>query len=143
MTERSDKLAYLKTSPIFTANLGLQRRRGNGMFSEEKTMRKTRYGEVPECTWRDAGKCLHMQCRYSLLQDRPHIAEWNENDFNELVDILPSTCALDLAGLGGMRLEEVAMVMGLPRPRVEQMEIAALRKLSKSREIRKARWDGR
>jgi DNA-directed RNA polymerase specialized sigma24 family protein len=71
------------------------------------------------------------------------MADWDAEDFDELVDALPSTCALDLADLGGMRLEEVAMVMGTPRPRVEQMEISALRKLAKSREIRKARWDGR
>lgn len=113
------------------------------MSSDEKISRVSRYSEVEECTWHGAGKCLHAQCRYSLLQDRPHIAEWDAEDFAELVEALPSTCALDLADLGGMRLEEVAMVMGLPRPRVEQMEIAALRKLAKSREIRKARWDGR
>ncbi len=102
-----------------------------------------RYSEVPECTWQGAGKCLRVQCRYSLLQDRPHITEWHADDFSELVEALPSTCALDLADLGGMRLEEVAMAMGLPRPRVEQTEITALRKLAKSREIRKARWDSR
>lgn len=113
------------------------------MTSEIKPTRTPRYGEVSECTWQGAGKCLHLHCRYSLLQERPHIEDWNPEDFDELVDALPSTCALDLADLGGMRLEEVAMVMGLPRPRVEQMEIAALRKLAKSREIRKARWDGR
>ena len=113
------------------------------MSSEIKPTRSTRYGEVPECTWRGAGKCLHVHCRYSLLQDRPHINDWDGEDFDELVEVLPSTCALDLADLGGMRLEEVAMVMGMPRPRIEQMEIAALRKLAKSREIRKARWDGR
>lgn len=113
------------------------------MSSEGKSTRTKRYSEMAECTWQGAGKCLHMHCRYSLLGDRPHIADWNEDDFNELVDALPSTCALDLAELGGMRLEEVAIVMGLPRPRVEQMELGALRKLAKSREIRKARWDGR
>src|SRR3990172_9184186 len=106
------------------------------MSSNNEIADKTRYSDVRECTWHGVGKCLHVQCRYSLLQERPHIAEWSKDDFCELVDALPSTCALDLAGLGGMRLEEVAMVMGLPRPRVEQMEIVALRKLAKSREIR-------
>jgi hypothetical protein len=71
------------------------------------------------------------------------VADWDPEDFAELVDALPSTCALDMSDLGGMRLEEVAMLMGLPRPRVEQMEIAALRVLARSRELRKARWDGR
>jgi len=103
----------------------------------------TRYGEVEDCTWKGAGKCRHAQCRYSLLQERPHIDQWEEEDFNELVEAMPSTCALDLADIGGMRLEEVAMVMGMARPRIEQLEILALRKLAKSREIRKARWDGR
>ena len=60
-----------------------------------------------------------------------------------VVEAMPSTCALELADIGGMRLEEVAMVMGMARPRIEQLEILALRKLAKSREIRKARWDGR
>jgi DNA-directed RNA polymerase specialized sigma24 family protein len=113
------------------------------MASDGTTSRRTRYGEIDECTWHAAGKCLHLQCRYSLLQDRPHIDKWDAEDLDELVQALPSTCALDLANMGGMRLEEVAMVMGLPRPRVEQMEIGALRKLAESREIRKARWDGR
>jgi DNA-directed RNA polymerase specialized sigma24 family protein len=113
------------------------------MSSDDTTKRQTRYYEVQDCTWRDEGQCVHSHCRYSLLQDRPHISEWNEQDLRELVEALPSTCALDLAELGGMRLEEVAVVMGLPRPRVEQLEIAALRKLAKSREVRKARWDGR
>jgi len=103
----------------------------------------TRYGEVEDCTWKGTGKCLHVQCRYSLLQERPHITNWDPDDFHDLVEALPSPCALDLADLGGMRLEEVATVMGMARPRVEQLEILALRKLAKSREIRKARWDGR
>ena len=104
---------------------------------------RTRYSEVEDCTWKGAGKCRHTRCRYSLLQERPHIDQWEEEDLNELVEAMPSTCALDLADIGGMRLEEVAMVMGMARPRIEQLEILALRKLAKSREIRKARWDGR
>ncbi len=104
---------------------------------------KTRYLEVVECTWESQGKCEHVHCRYSLLQERAHVTQWEASDFFDLVDALPSTCALDLADLGGMRLEEVALVMGMPRPKIEQIEITALRKLTKSREIRKARWDGR
>jgi len=136
-------MAYLQTSATFAASLGPELQFRNGMSSEVVPTRHTRYGEMSECTWRGAGKCLHVNCRYSLLQDRPHINDWDAEDFDELVEALPSTCALDLADLGGMRLEEVAMVMGMPRPRIEQIEIAALRKLAKSREIRKARWDGR
>jgi hypothetical protein len=113
------------------------------MSSDDPSERSVRYSEVQECTWQGAGKCLHVQCRYSLLQDRPRIMQWDAEDFNELVEALPSTCALDLADLGGMRLEEVAMATGLSRPRVEQTEITALRRLAKSREIRKSRWDSR
>lgn len=113
------------------------------MAPPSETDKNTRYSEVEDCTWKGAGKCEHLHCRYSLLQERPHIEQWDREDFDDLVAALPSTCALDLADLGGLRLEEVAMVMGLARPRIEQLETLALRKLAKSREIRKARWDGR
>jgi DNA-directed RNA polymerase specialized sigma24 family protein len=113
------------------------------MQEPEPSARPKRYPEVAECTWHGRGKCLNLACRYSLLQERPQIASWDPEDFRELVDALPSTCTLDLAELGGMRLEEVAIVMGLPRPRVEQFETSALRKLAKSRDLRKVRWDGR
>jgi DNA-directed RNA polymerase specialized sigma24 family protein len=113
------------------------------MMPTSETEIPTRYSEVEDCTWKAQGKCRNTQCRYSLLQERQQVDAWEREDFDELVDALPSTCALDLADLGGMRLEEVAMVMGMARPRVEQLEILALRKLAKSREIRKARWDGR
>ena len=113
------------------------------MLPLPETEMTARYSEVEDCTWRAQGKCCNTQCRYSLLQERQQIDAWEKEDFDELVEVLPSTCALDLADLGGMRLEEVAMVMGMARPRIEQLEILALRKLAKSREIRKARWDGR
>jgi hypothetical protein len=112
------------------------------MADTDSLLRPKRYPEVGECTWYDQGKCVNVECRYSLLQERPQVASWDTDDFVELVDALPSTCTLDLAARGGMRLEEVAMVMGLPRPRVEQYEIAALRTLAKSRDLRKIRWDG-
>ena len=112
------------------------------MSNTDSLPRQKRYPEVVECTWYGQGKCVSAECRYSLLQERPQVASWDTDDFLELVDALPSTCTLDLAARGGMRLEEVAMVMGLPRPRVEQYEIAALRKLAKSRDLRKIRWDG-
>jgi hypothetical protein len=112
------------------------------MVDSDSLPPQNRYPEVVECMWHGRGKCVNVECRYSLLQERPEVASWDSDDFLELVDALPSTCTLDLANHGGMRLEEVAMVMGLPRPRVEQFEIAALRKLAKSRDLRKIRWDG-
>lgn len=112
------------------------------MADTDSPLRLKRYPEVAECTWHGRGKCVSIECRYSLLKERPHVASWDRDDFLEMVDALPSTCTLDLAAQGGMRLEEVAMVMGLPRPRVEQYEISALRTLAKSRDLRKIRWDG-
>lgn len=113
------------------------------MHEPDVSPRRKRYPEVSECTWHGRGKCVNLLCRYSLLSERPHIASWDADDFRELVDAMPSTCTLDLAELGGMRLDEVAIVMGMPRPRVEHLEISALRQLAKSRELRKVRWDGR
>ena len=112
------------------------------MADSDSLPRKKRHPEVVQCTWGGPGKCVNVECRYTLLQERLHVASWDADDLLELVDALPSTCTLDMAEHGGMRLEEVAMVTGLPRPRVEQYEIAALRKLAKCRELRKVRWDG-
>jgi DNA-directed RNA polymerase specialized sigma24 family protein len=115
----------------------------HAMQSTDDPTRQQRYPEVVECTWHGRGKCVILECRYSLLQERAQVADWDPEDLSELVDALPSTCTLDLAELGGMRLEEVAMAMGMPRPRVEQLEMSAMRKLAMSRELRKIRWDGR
>ena len=113
------------------------------MSNSDPPSRNVRYLEIADCTWESPGKCEHAHCRYSLLNERPHIAQWEAADFYDLVDALPATCALDLADLGGMRLEEVAVVMGLPKPKIEQIEVVAMRKLAMSRDIRKSRWDGR
>jgi hypothetical protein len=106
-------------------------------------MKDTRYPEVEQCTWRSDDKCTTVSCRYNLISDRPRITDWAEEDLLALVDALPSTCALDFASRGAMRIEEVATLVGLPRLRLEQTEMSALRKLARSRALRKVRWDSR
>jgi len=101
-----------------------------------------RYPEVPECSWRCGGKCPEGKCRFSLLADRPRIADWNAEDRAALVAVLPTTCALDLASLGPMLLDEIATYLGLTRPQVEQLELSATRKLARHRELRRVHWDG-
>lgn len=101
-----------------------------------------RYPEVQDCSWTRSGKCEDCECRYSILGERPRIRDWEREDFLELVDALPSTCALDLAGQGPMLLDEIATFLGLPRALVEQLETLGERKLAKSRDMRKTYWDG-
>jgi hypothetical protein len=101
-----------------------------------------RYPEVTECSWSKPGKCQQCECRFSLLADRPRIREWDREDLLELVDAMPSTCAIDLARQGPMLLDEVSTYLGLPRAVVEQVELQGLRKLTHNRAIRKTHWDG-
>lgn len=105
--------------------------------------RLPRYPKVEECSFVDAGKCDRPNCRYSLLAERHHFEQWAPEDQRELIELLPDTCALDYASYGGMLLDEVSAYLGLARARVEQVEISALRKLARTKELRRARWDGR
>jgi hypothetical protein len=102
-----------------------------------------RYPDEPECSWSEQGKCQDCKCRYSLLADRPRIREWSREEFLELIDAMPSTCALELASQGALRLEEIAAYLGIPRTLVEQFEALALKKLARSRDMRRAHWDDR
>jgi hypothetical protein len=101
-----------------------------------------RYPDVLECSWTDGGKCQHCDCRFSLLSDRPRIREWAKEDVRELAEAMPSTCALDLARQGPMLLDEIAVFLGIPRTIVEHIEQQGLRKLTRSRDMRKTHWDG-
>lgn len=101
-----------------------------------------RYPQVEECNWAAPGKCQNTTCRYSVLAERPRITQWDAEDVAELVSALPSTCALDLARLGPMLLDEIVAFLGLPRPQIEQIELSATRKLGRLRELRRAHWDG-
>ena len=102
-----------------------------------------RYPDEIECTWSDNGKCRHSQCRYSLLGDHRKFDSWAPEDQSELCDALPDTCALALAESGARSTAEIAILLGVSREAVERTETVALRKLSQSRDIRRARWDSR
>lgn len=102
-----------------------------------------RYPGVADCDWSGSTPCTHQGCRYSVLGERSRLPSWDEHDYQCLLRELPSTCALDLANLGGLSLEETAVYLGMSRARVEQIELSALRKLAKVRELRRANWDGR
>jgi len=97
---------------------------------------------MEDCTWSGPGKCRFPQCRYSLLAERPRVENWDANDVQELIAAMPSTCALEVASLGPMLLDEIVMYLGMPRYQVEQLELRATRKLSQLRELRRAHWDG-
>jgi hypothetical protein len=102
-----------------------------------------RYPNEDECTWSEDGKCLHSRCRYSLLSERRQFDSWSPEDQAELCDVLPDTCALALAERGGRSMEEIALLLGVNREAIERTESIALRKLSLSRDLRRARWDSR
>jgi hypothetical protein len=102
-----------------------------------------RYPGEAECTWSGEGKCLNVGCRYSLLNARRRIEDWDPQDIAELANALPDTCALSLAEQGPQSTESVAVLLGIPRDAVERTETVALRKLAMNPALRRLRWDGR
>ena len=74
--------------------------------------------------------CHFVSCKYHLYLDVktstnsiklnfPHLEVWE----------MEHTCSLDVAGRGGMTLEEVGHILNLTRERVRQVEVAGLEKL--------------
>lgn len=102
-----------------------------------------RYPHESDCTWAGPGKCRHFACRHSVLETWAKIEQWESDDIDELIDALPESCALALADYGGFTIDQVAVLLGLPRDKVERTEASALRKLSRQKELRRARWDSR
>lgn len=102
-----------------------------------------RHPSETHCTWSGPGKCLDSKCRYSLLAERQKFDSWAPGEQAELVDALPETCVLTLAERGAHSTDEIATLLGTTRDAVERAEVVALRKLSMSRELRRARWDSR
>lgn len=75
--------------------------------------------------------CLFTSCRYNLYLDvNPKNGALKLN----FPDIEPcemgASCALDLAELGGMNLEDVGTATNLTRERIRQCEVIALRKMA-------------
>lgn len=62
--------------------------------------------------------CPYIECRHHMLVDLPD---------DDMVD--GHTCSLDSAALGPMILEEIAVVLGVTRERVRQIEDHAIKRL--------------
>jgi len=101
-----------------------------------------RFPEVTECTHEGQGKCQNFACRYSALEGWSRIEQWDAEDRAELVDALPDTCALGLAAMGGMSIEEIATFLGVPRDVIERTESVALRRLHMHRDLRRTHREG-
>lgn len=77
--------------------------------------------------------CAYVSCKYHLYLDVnpetgsiklnfPHLDVWELQD----------SCALDIAGRGGITLEEVGEIMNLTRERIRQVEVRGLLKLKEA-----------
>ncbi len=66
--------------------------------------------------------CPWSTCRYHLRVERRGLQAAK-------ADVTQETCALDLAERGGMKLQEVADVLGVTRERVRQIELRALERI--------------
>ena len=113
------------------------------MNAAVKFLPTVRYPQDSDCSWAGPGKCRQSGCRHSVLETWARLAQWESEDVDALVEALPETCALALADYGGLTVDQVATLLGLPRDTVERTEAAALRKLSLRRDMRRARWDSR
>ena len=70
-----------------------------------------------------------MTCRYHLGLDVAHTGgvqfAWPQLEPWEV----PATCALDVAEMGGMTLDEIGVILNVPRERVRQLQAGALAKI--------------
>ena len=73
--------------------------------------------------------CPFVSCRHNLYLDVNETTgtiKFNHPDIEP--DEMGQSCALDVADEGGITLEEAALVLGLTRERIRQLETIALRK---------------
>lgn len=73
--------------------------------------------------------CPWVGCRYHLFVDVAESGNLKLNFPDCDPDALAATCALDVAELGGVRLEDAAAFLNLTRERIRQIEIEAYAKL--------------
>ena len=74
--------------------------------------------------------CLYVSCKYHLYLDvNPDTGSIKLNFPDLEVWELHDSCALDLAGEGGMTLERIGEIMNLTRERVRQMEVTGIKKI--------------
>lgn len=83
--------------------------------------------------------CLYVSCKHHLYLDvNPTTGSVKVNFPDKEVWELEETCALDVADLGGLTLEEVGAIMNLTRERIRQVESRGLEKL---RVLTADKWD--
>jgi hypothetical protein len=74
--------------------------------------------------------CPFVSCRYHLYVDVNPITGTLKLNFPGMdVELMPFSCALDVADMGGRTLEEVGQILNMTRERVRQLEASALKKL--------------
>jgi hypothetical protein len=80
--------------------------------------------------------CPHVSCKHHLYLDvSPHTGTIKLNFPDLEVWELSASCALDVADGGGVRLEDVGILMNITRERARQIEAKALGKLELLRDI--------
>jgi len=78
----------------------------------------------------DARPCPFASCRYHLyLEVNPLTGAIKFNFPGLEVWELGQTCALDVADMGGLSLEDVGILVNVTRERIRQLEIVAVKKL--------------
>lgn len=109
------------------------------MLREQR--RRERAGDVVEVVEYDrpqnrtecrnaARPCLYVSCKHHLYLDVNPTTGSVKLNFPDLEPWeLEQTCALDVAELGGITLEEVGDILNLTRERIRQLEVSALDKL--------------
>jgi hypothetical protein len=80
--------------------------------------------------------CPHVSCKHHLYLDVSPQTGTIKLNFPDLeVWEMTATCALDIADGGGVRLEDVGVLMNITRERARQIESKALSKLETLRDI--------
>ena len=78
--------------------------------------------------------CPHVACKYHLFTDVTVMgtAKFPFGDDVEVLESMPETCALDVADDGDHSRMQVAEFLNITIQRVQQLEVNALRKLTKA-----------
>lgn len=99
-----------------------------------RVVRTSRFPAVTDCTMpaRKTGACPRTGCRYHLMHRRTA-----EHRLKAQRD-----CALVVANEGPHTMEEVAVILGVSREWVRQLEERALQKLKDSEGLRRVYDDG-
>ena len=106
--------------------------RGKELYPEMDYWRPKTRGECADME----RPCPFVSCKYHLYIDVHPVRGSIKVNFPDLeVWEMTDTCALDIAGRGGITLEDVGAIMNLTRERVRQLETAGLSKLKTVEEV--------